>query len=347
MRKAALWIAGLVALAFLALTVLNAHWLAPDPLGAPKQVANGALGPPKGRSGTDCGAARIEEPSHRYIPNTRASILRAQKLGAWMVEVDARLTADREVVLIEEERLDCLTDGGGSVGDKSLTSLRELDTGYGYTVESGETPFRGGEMRIITLREAIRALPLRGRLMVHLMGDDPALADAVAETFRSLERDPAEKGDAFYGSGVQVARIREELPDVWAFIPARGRECTASYERYGWIGYVPPNCRGETMLISLDEQSLLWGWPDRLIVRIEGYGGRIVIEGPRHAGPYDVDGITLPKQLTQIPSSFNGYVWTDDAFTTVPALITRFDDRTQEEIEASEAALSRRRASSR
>lgn len=352
MKKALLWVGGALALAFLALTVVNASWLAPHPAGAPKQVAQRALAPQLARSvsaqgDADCRSDRIEQPYHRYLPNTRSSILRAQKMGAWLVEVDARLTTDGEVVLFEPERLDCITDGSGPVGEAGLDTMRSLDPGYGVTVADGTTPFRGEGARIITLDEALSALPLRGRLMVHLAGSDPALPDAVAAVFDRLDRDPTAKGDAFFGSGEQVARLREALPDVWAFSPARARQCTNSYVRYGWTGYVPQQCRGETMLIALDQQTLLWGWPDRLIARMREHDVTIVIEGPRSSGPNPgtdaVDGITLPEQLTQIPASFNGYVFTDDAFTTLPALITRFDDRSQAEIDASDAALARRR----
>ena len=349
MKKSALWIAGVLALGFLVLTVINASWLAPNPAGAPKQVAQRALAPQKTQDAIsnsgDC-AARIEEPYHRYLPNTRASILRAQKMGAWMVEVDARLTADGEVVLLEHDRLDCITDGSGSVGETSLDQLRRLHAGYGYALEDDSHPFRGEGARIITLREAIRALPLRGRLMVHLSNDDPALGNAVAESFTAVGRDPAAKNDAFYGPASALAPIRAAFPESWGFDPDKARECTADYRRIGWSGYLPQSCRGATMLIALDEQATLWGWPDRLIARMEAHDGRIVVEGPRDPRTDPIDGITLPEQLTQIPSSFNGYVWTDDAFTTLPALITRFDDRSQAEIDASEAALDRRRAAS-
>ena len=77
---------------------------------------------------------------------------------------------------------------------------------------------------------------------------------------------------------------------------------------------------------------------------MEAAGVEIIIEGPGEPlGESELAGIALPEQLTQIPSSFNGYVWTDDAFNTLPALIPRFDNRTQEEIDSSQAALERRR----
>ena len=55
-------------------------------------------------------------------------------------------------------------------------------------------------------------------------------------------------------------------------------------------------------------------------------------------------GLTFPEQLGEIPASFNGYALVDDGFTVIPALINRFDDRSQAEIDAAQAALERRRA---
>ncbi|TRD11449.1 hypothetical protein FGU71_05970 [Erythrobacter insulae] len=347
MKKYALWAGMAFAVAVLILSVTNASWLAPYPAGAPKQIANRAMAPQIGEAWEEgCSADRIEAPYHRHIANTRDSVLRADRMGAWLVEVDAQLTADGEVVLLTEFNLDCATDGTGAVRDATLEQITSLDAGYGYRVE-GENeeqyPFRGKGLRVPTLGEIATAIPRQARLMLHLGADDPALAEAVARAFQAIGRDPQSRGDAFYGASAAVARIREIYPDAWAFTAEEARRCNADYTLSGWTGLLPASCQGRTMLIALDDQALLWGWPNRLIARMEAYDGTIIIEGSGSARDGEVSGITLPEQLTEIPSSFNGYVWTDDAFTTLPALIQRYDNRTQEEIDASQAALENRR----
>jgi len=347
-RRMALWGGFVLALAFLALTITNASWLAPYPAGAPKQIAHRALAPQvRGSWDTDCTATAIETPYHRHIANTRESILRADRMGAWLVEVDPQVTADGEVVLLTEPTLGCATDGRGPVSSATLERIRELDAGFGYQLleETGPVhPFRSEALTIPTLGEIARAIPRQARLMIHLNGD-AALADAVAGALKMVERDPAAKGDAFYGTAPAIARIREIYPQAWAFTAQEARQCTADYKLTGWTGLVPASCERGTMLIALDDQALLWGWPNRLIARLESVGAKIIMEAPGLPTPGHVKGITLPEQLTEVPSSFNGYVWTDDAFTTLPALIPRFDNRTQEEIDASQAALERRRKS--
>ncbi len=359
MKRFAYWGGLAFALAVLILSVTNASWLAPNPAGAPKQIAHRAIGPqftpPPELSPIDlpetqnCGLAEIFAPTSRHLANTRDSILRADRMGGWLIEVDPQLTADGEVVLFSQNLLDCITDGDGSVGDSSVARLQALDAGYGYFTrdplsQERDYPYRGKGAAIPTLIDIARAIPRQARLMIHLSGEDLELANAIAAAFEAVGRDPVDKGDAFYGSAAQIARIRQIYPDIWAFTAQEARRCTADYTRVGWTGIVPESCAGKTMLITLDDQTLLWGWPKRLIARMQSAGTKILIEGPGTANQDEVIGITLPEQLTEIPSSFNGYIWTDNAFATLPALVQRYDNRTQEEIDAVEADLDRRRA---
>lgn len=348
MRRIALWGGFVLALAFLALTITNASWLAPYPAGAPKQIAHRGLYQLYDKTGVGrdtCTADRIYEPYHGYLENTVPSILRAQKMGAWMVEIDIAPTKDGELVVFHDWTLDCRTDGSGPIREATLAELQALDIGYGYTSDGGATyPFRGEFIGAMpTFEEVVRALPVRGRLMINFKSKDASEADLVAAKLKALGRDPAASGDGFYGHIAPITRIRELFPDAWAWNGEEARACSEEYAAYGWSGILPGSCRGKTMLIPLNYQWMFWGWPNRLIARMEEYGGEIIIIGP--VGDNRPRGITLPEQLTEIPNSFNGYVWTEDAFTTLPALIPRFDNRTQEEIDASQAALERRRKS--
>ncbi len=95
------------------------------------------------------------------------------------------------------------------------------------------------------------------------------------------------------------------------------------------------------MVIPLDGQWKLWGWPNRLIARIKAAGGRIVVTGPAGTGE---NGLSLPEQIGEVPASFNGYLQVADMWTIGPALHSSIDRRTVTEIERAEAGLERRRA---
>jgi glycerophosphoryl diester phosphodiesterase len=178
--------------------------------------------------------------------------------------------------------------------------------------------------------------------MYNFKSGDAAEADLLAAKLSQTGRDPVAKGDAFYGHPDPINRIRELYPDVWAWSPQEARECSEAYVMLGWSGILPESCKGRTMIIPVNYQWAFWGWPNRLIARMEEHGGKVLVIGP--AGEDKPRGLTLPEQLGEIPDSFNGYVWVEDGFNIIPALIQRFDDRTQDEIDAGFAALAARRA---
>jgi len=342
-------IAAVLALVLLILTFTNASWFAAEPKGAPKLIAHRGLAQDFDRAGVErdtCTATLIEQPFHSYLENTKDGVLRAGELGTWMVEVDIAPTKDGEIVLFHDWTLDCRTDGSGPVREATLVELKALDIGYGYTADGGATyPFRGaGVGAVPTIEEMVRALPLRGRLMYNFKSGDAEEADLLAEKLKAAGRDPEKSGDAFYGHPDPVNRIREIYPEAWAWSPQEARQCSSDYVSFGWTGFLPESCRGKTMIVPLNYQYAYWGWPNRLIARMEAYGGEIIVTGPYTSGEPAV-GLTLPEQLTEIPASFNGYVWTEDAFNLGPALNPSRDNRSQEEIDAGEAGLARRRAS--
>jgi glycerophosphoryl diester phosphodiesterase len=87
-----------------------------------------------------------------YAPeNTLAAFRLALEQKADAIELDAKLTADREVVVIHDQSVDRTTDGSGRVGKMSLAQLRQLDAGSHFA------PAFQGE-RIPTLVEVFEAV---------------------------------------------------------------------------------------------------------------------------------------------------------------------------------------------
>ena len=83
--------------------------------------------------------------------NTLAGLRRAGALGCRWVEFDVRLTADGELVLLHDDRLDRTTDGRGKVRALPLSEIRRHDAGKWF-----DAGFAGE--RVPTLAEAIAAL---------------------------------------------------------------------------------------------------------------------------------------------------------------------------------------------
>jgi glycerophosphoryl diester phosphodiesterase len=76
---------------------------------------------------------------------------RAQALGCRWVEFDVRLTADGELILLHDERLERTTDGSGKARELPLSMVRRYDAGSWFG------PSFAGE-RVPTLAEAIDVL---------------------------------------------------------------------------------------------------------------------------------------------------------------------------------------------
>jgi glycerophosphoryl diester phosphodiesterase len=69
-----------------------------------------------------------------YRPeNTLASIEHAITLGCAFTEVDVRRTADDELVLLHDERVNRTTNGRGLVSEVRLEDIRKLDAGGGQS----------------------------------------------------------------------------------------------------------------------------------------------------------------------------------------------------------------------
>lgn len=183
------------------------------------------------------------------------------------------------------------------------------------------------------------------RLLFAFAGDDPAAADRLAAELAAIGRDPVAARDAFYAPAEAgpVARMRELHPQAWTFSAESARACTEAYRTQGWLGIVPEACRGGTMMIALDRQGWLAGWPNRLLARMEAAGARVIVTGPETAAG-DPKGLDLPEQFGEIPDSFNGYIWVDDIWNLAPALFPSSDIRSRAEQEAGEAAVKARRA---
>ena len=80
-----------------------------------------------------------------YAPeNTLSAFEIAFKQGAHAIELDAKLSADGQVVVIHDATVNRTTDGKGRVANLELAALRELDAGSSFSEE-----FRGEKIPIL------------------------------------------------------------------------------------------------------------------------------------------------------------------------------------------------------
>lgn len=87
-----------------------------------------------------------------YAPeNTLAAFELALRQGADAVELDVKLTADGQMVVIHDQTVDRTTDGKGWVKDLSLAEIRKLDAGSHFDISFQGEP-------VPTLEEVLKAV---------------------------------------------------------------------------------------------------------------------------------------------------------------------------------------------
>jgi glycerophosphoryl diester phosphodiesterase len=85
---------------------------------------------------------------------------KAVEIGADVLEMDAHITKDRQIVLMHDEEVDRTTDGSGLIEDMTLDQLRQLDAAYKWSNDGGKTfPYRGQGIQVPTLEELFQKFP--------------------------------------------------------------------------------------------------------------------------------------------------------------------------------------------
>ncbi len=259
-----------------------------------------------------CTADRIEPTAHGFVENTTASIRKAFDLGASMVELDIHPTSERDagkedqMVVFHDWTLDCRTEARCNDGCncengtcvthlQSLSYLKTLDLGYGYTFDGGKTfPLRGkyrGQMP--TLEEALEVLleyPDK-KLTVNWKDRFPRTVDIF---IRIVSRYPEEVRKRIYFEyyGQDTKRFTD-LGIQESVYQGGGpvRACLKKYVLLGWSGYFPEECRNTQFFVPLRETlgrisknldsvkvtDVLWGWPHEFIERAHAHGTRIYV----------------------------------------------------------------------
>ncbi len=200
-----------------------------------------------------------------------------------------------------------------------------------------------------SLAQVVQTAKPKPLLFTFAKGSGEAAADRLAAELQALGRDPVEAGDAFYSpdEAGAIAHMRTLAPQAWVFSAQSAAACRDAYRKTGWTSFLPGECKGATMMVPLDWQNRLAGWPNRLLARMKDGGGRVImVAGTASAGEVGGDprGLDLPEQFGEVPDSFNGFIWVDDIWNLAPALFPGRDNRTRAEQDAGEAAVKARRA---
>lgn len=142
--------------------------------------------------------------------NTLAALRKAKALGCGWVELDVRLTADDEPILLHDDRLERTTDGRGRASVLPLTTVRACSAGCWFDVAfAGE--------RVPTLQEAITLLAELGLganfEMKAKRGREAATGNVVADLLARIRPAPKIIISSFQPAALAAAASRApEIP---------------------------------------------------------------------------------------------------------------------------------------
>ncbi len=292
----------------------NASLLAPHQDGKPVLLAHRGIAQRFDERDLDndtCTAARMLPPAHDYLENTLRSMRASFEAGADVVELDVHPTTDGEFAVFHDWTLDCRTDGNGVTRAQTMAKLKTLDIGYGYTADGGKTfPFRGkGVGMMPALSEVFAAFPDK-KLLINVKSRDPDEGERLASVLNAL---PAERRRTImvYGGNEPIEVIRRLTPDVRTVSRGAIRSCLTRYIGYGWTGLVPAACRNAIVLVPINAAPWLWGWPDRLLARMNTVNSAVFALGPYSGGEFST-GIDTAEIFARLPQGYSGGIWTNE-----------------------------------
>lgn len=274
-----------------------------------------------GVDSTTCTASRIHPPTNDFLENTLDSMAASIKAGADVIEIDVHPTTDGEFAVFHDWMLECRTNGSGRTRDHSMSDLKKLDIGYGYTADGGKTfPFRGKAVGMMpSLSEVLNTFPGQ-RLLINIKSNDPQEGELLATYLNSL---PLERQQliAVYGGAKPVAVIRKRVSDIMTMSRSSLKSCLTAYVLIGWSGAIPKSCEQTLITIPLNYTKWIWGWPNRFVQRMRSVGSAVFVLG-NYSGEA-TQGIDSLADLESLPKNYEGGIWTNEVELIETALSER------------------------
>jgi glycerophosphoryl diester phosphodiesterase len=106
--------------------------------------------------------------------DTMFAFEKAVEIGADVLEMDAHITKDGQIVLMHNETVDDTTDGTGLIEDMTLAELKGLDAAYDWSIDGDITfPYRGRRIQVPALEELFQKFPQMRYLIEIKLTENP------------------------------------------------------------------------------------------------------------------------------------------------------------------------------
>ena len=147
-----------------------------------------------------------------YPENTMLAFRKAAELPIDGLEIDIHSTADGVLVVFHDATLERTTNGNGSIQDYTFAELQQLDAGYRFTSDGGQTfPFRGQGITIPPLAEVFESFPNLW-INIDMKQETPSLVRSFSDLIR--QHNVAHRLCVGSFSNQTVADFRRACPEV-------------------------------------------------------------------------------------------------------------------------------------
>ncbi len=238
-----------------------------------------------------CTASRMDPPTHNLLENTPQSIAAALAAGANRIEIDLHLSLDGELMVFHDWTLDCRTDGHGETRTHTLAQLKQLDIGYGYTSDGGQTfPFRGKFIGAMpTLAELLQQFP-NTRFLLDQKDSSPQVTQALIRLLQNRQMVDLEN-ICLQSTPQRNAQFEQAFPGQACTWPDKSviRRCYMDYLKNPFSAKAPDSCANRTLIVpDWISARLAWGWPGTFVERMHAVGSRVLVytDDPTRAQHY-------------------------------------------------------------
>lgn len=147
-----------------------------------------------------------------FPENTMLAFDQTMAMGADVVDVDLRISADGVVIAFHDSTVDRVTGAAGAVNDMTYSELATLDAGWNFSPDDDDGhPYRGTGVTIPTLESILDRFPTT-LLSLDLKDESLAMVPPVCDLLRGHGR----LDDVFVGSNSdpQIIEFRASCPNV-------------------------------------------------------------------------------------------------------------------------------------
>ncbi|WP_051353829.1 glycerophosphodiester phosphodiesterase family protein [Atopobium fossor] len=264
-------------------------------------------------------ATMIDEPVHDYIENTIPSIQAAFDLGATAVEFDVKLSKDGQLALFHDATLQYRCGVKGEVQDYTMSELKQMDVGFGYTADGGKTyPLRGKGVGLMpTINEVFNTFPDK-EFVIEVKDGKMETYEVLWKFLSSFPPERLKQLSICCANDQGADYLRQQNAELK--IMSKNSLITAliTYELIGWTGYVPSSMQNTELRIPLRYARFLWGWPHKFMERMEKSNTRVELTAGKESLSEGFDTVESTKD---IPDEYSGLVWTNKINEVNPATV--------------------------